>query len=57
MNDSRQAFEAYLLRDFGLAPEQLHIDPETGEYDSTQVQDYWLIWRRASAESAARAAV
>ena len=55
MNDNREAFEAYLHHDFGLQPEQLRRDPETGEYDSCQVQDFWLIWRRACAESAARA--
>jgi hypothetical protein len=54
MNDNRDAFEAYMLHDFNLQPEQLLRDPETGEYDSFQVQDYWLIWRRACAESAAR---
>lgn len=55
MNDNREAFEAYLHHDFGLQPEQLRRDPETGEYDSCQVQDFWLVWRRASAEAAARA--
>lgn len=44
MNDNREAFEAYMLRDFGLQPEQLLRAPETGEYDSFQVQGYWLVW-------------
>lgn len=55
MSDNREAFEAYMLHDVGLQPEQLLRDPETGEYDCFQVQDYWLVWRRACAESAARA--
>lgn len=55
MNDNREAFEAYMLHDVGLQPEQLLRDRETGEYDCFQVQDYWLIWRRACVESAARA--
>lgn len=55
MSDNREAFEAYMLHDVGLQPEQLLRDRETGEYDCFQVQDYWLVWRRACAESAARA--
>jgi hypothetical protein len=54
MSDNRQAFEAYMLHDFGLQPEQLLRDPETGEYASFEVQGYWLVWRRACADSAAR---
>ena len=47
MNDNREAFEACMLHDFGLLPEQLLLDPETGEYDRFEVQDYWLVWRAA----------
>ncbi|MNZ89596.1 hypothetical protein D3C78_1085280 [compost metagenome] len=54
MNDNHEAFEAYMVGDFALPPEQLLRDPETGEYDSIQVQYYWMVWRYASAESAAR---
>lgn len=44
---SREAFEACMLHDFGLQPEQLLRDPETGEYDNFEVQGYWLVWRAA----------
>ena len=43
----REAFEACMLRDFGLQPEQLLRDPETDEYDSFEVQGCWLVWRAA----------
>lgn len=53
--DNREAFEAYMVGDFCLLPVQLLRDPETGEYDSFDVQGFWLIWCRACAESTARA--
>lgn len=52
--DNRKAFEVYMTGDFGLLPEQLQRDQETGEYASYEVQGYWLVWRHACAESAAR---
>lgn len=52
---NREAFEAYMLNGFCLQPELLQRDPETGEYDSIETQEFWLVWRSALAEAAARA--